>query len=85
MPGTPTARDEQVVASTGRRDSGVAVGVDAEATSLYKGRREDERDVEVKGVHLLMQFWTVDQVNSAGCDYRSSNAGVIETRGYIFF
>ena len=51
-PDRPTARDEQAVASTGRRDSCVTTGVDAEATSLCEGRRKDERSVEVEGAHL---------------------------------
>ena len=52
LPGRPIARDEQVVASTGCRDSCVAAGVDAEATSSCEGCREDERGVKVEGAHL---------------------------------
>ena len=53
-PGRPTARDEQAVASTGRRDSCAAAGVGADATSSCEGRREDERGVEVEGAHLYL-------------------------------
>ena len=54
LPSRPTARDDQAVASTGRCDSCVAAGVDAEATRSCEGCRKDERGVEVEGAHLLM-------------------------------
>ena len=57
LPGRPTARDEQAMASTGCRNSCMTVGVDAEATSSGEGRHEDERGVEVKGAHLHSCSW----------------------------